>query len=102
MMNEQTFDCHFCGGEVTAREINVMRHWKECYILIENVPAHVCTQCGERYYDAAVAEAMDRIMRASETDLKVEREIRVPVIEMPAAYPFPQQTNVAVRDKSPD
>lgn len=99
-MNEQMFDCHFCGGKVTARQINVMRHWKGRYILIENVPAHVCTQCGERYYDAVVAEAMDQIMRASETELGVKREIRVPVVEMPVTYPLPQRARTAVRDKS--
>jgi len=82
-MNEQTFECYFCGGKVTAKHVNVMRHWKGRYILIENVPAHVCTQCGERYYDAAIAEAMDRIMRTSETRLGAKREIRVPVVEMP-------------------
>ncbi len=31
-MNEQRFDCHFCGGKVTARQVNVMRHWKGRYI----------------------------------------------------------------------
>jgi YgiT-type zinc finger domain-containing protein len=99
-MNEQAFDCHFCGGKVIAQQIDVMRHWKDRYILIENVPAHVCTQCGERYYDAAVAEAMDQIMRASETELGVKREICIPVIEMPTVYPFPQQAGAPVRDKS--
>jgi len=53
---------------VTAQNIDVMRQWKGRYILIENVPAHVCAQCGERYYDAGVAEAMDKIMRASESE----------------------------------
>jgi len=98
-MNEQTFDCHFCGGKVTARQVNVMRRWKGRYILIEKVPAHVCTQCGERYYDAVVAEAMDQIMQASETELGVKREICVPVVEMPTVYPFPQRARAAMRDK---
>lgn len=101
-MNEQTFDCHFCGGNVTAKHVNIMRHWKGRYILIENVPAHVCDQCGERYYDAVTAEAMDKIMRTSESQLGIKREICVPVIEMPAVYPSPQQTHVAVRDKPSD
>jgi len=65
-MNEQSFDCHFCGGKVTARQVNVMRHWKGQDIPIGNIPAHVCAQCGERYYDATITEAMDRIMRAKE------------------------------------
>jgi len=98
-MNEQEFDCYFCGGKVTAQQANVMRHWKSRYILIENVPTHVCTQCGERYYDGVVSEAMDRIMRVSETELGVKREIRVPVIEMPAIYPFPQRAGATLHDK---
>lgn len=99
-MNEQAFDCHFCGGKVTAQQVNVMRHWKDRYILIENVPAHVCTQCGERYYDAIIAEAMDQIMRASESEVSIKRAIRVPVVEMPTVYPSPQQAGTAVHDKS--
>jgi YgiT-type zinc finger domain-containing protein len=80
-MSKRTFDCHFCGRQVTAQDVDVMRQWKGRYILIENVPAHVCTQCGERYYDAGVAEAMDEIMRASETELDSHREICIPVID---------------------
>ena len=76
-----------------------MRHWKDRYILIENVHAHICTQCGERYYDGTVAEAMDRIMRASESELQVKREICVPVIEMPLVYANPQQTGLIIQDK---
>lgn len=98
-MNEQKFDCYFCGGKVTTQQVNVMRHWKGRYILIENVPAHVCTQCGEQYYDAVVAEAMDRIMRASETEIGLKREICIPVVEMPTVYPFAQQAGASVRDK---
>jgi YgiT-type zinc finger domain-containing protein len=98
-MNEQSFDCHFCGGKVTAQQVDVMRHWKGRYVLIENVPAHVCAQCGERYYDAVVAEAMDQIMKASETELGAGREICIPVIEMPTVYPSPQQAGASVHDE---
>jgi hypothetical protein len=79
-----------------------MRLWKDRYILIENVPAHVCTQCGERYYDAVVAEAMDQIMKASETELGARREICIPVIEMPTVYSSPQQAGAAVHDEPAD
>ena len=101
-MSEQTFDCYFCGGKVSAKQVNVMRHWKGHYILIENVPAHVCTQCGEQYYNATVAEAMDRIMRASEDTLSVKREICIPVVDMPTAYSPHLQTGIAMRDKPSD
>ncbi|MDY7080086.1 MAG: type II toxin-antitoxin system MqsA family antitoxin [Chloroflexota bacterium] len=98
-MSKQSFDCHFCGGKVTAKQVNIMRHWQGRYILIENIPAHVCTQCGERYYDGVVAEAMDRIMRASESEFPVKREICVPVVEMPLTYSIPQQAGPTIRDK---
>ncbi|MFQ6101121.1 MAG: type II toxin-antitoxin system MqsA family antitoxin, partial [Anaerolineae bacterium] len=98
-MSEQSFDCHFCGGKVVTRQVNVMRHWKGRYILLKNVPAYVCTQCGEKYYDAAVAETMDRIMRSSEDQLQTKHEIRVPVVEMPLSYAIPQPAGLAVRDK---
>jgi YgiT-type zinc finger domain-containing protein len=101
-MSEPTFDCHFCGGQATTRKVDVMRQWKGRYILFENVPAHVCTQCGERYYDAGVAEAMDEIMRASETKLDSHREICIPVVEMPTTYPPLRQAGAAVQDKSSD
>ena len=101
-MTEQTFDCHFCGGKVTARQVDVMRHWKGRYILIENVPAHVCTQCGEQYYDATIAEAMDRIMQANEKELRAKREICVPVVEMPFGYSAPQQAGLTIHDESSD
>ena len=98
-MSEQTFDCCFCGGKVTAQQVDIMRHWKSRYILIENVPAHVCTQCGEKYYDAAVAEAMDQIMQSSKDQLQAGREIRVPAIKMPLLYAPPQPASLTVRDK---
>ena len=79
-----------------------MRHWKGRYILIENVPAHICTQCGEQYYNATVAEAMDGIMRASEDTLSVKREICIPVVEMPVTYSPHPQAGIAMRDKPLD
>ncbi|MEE8390631.1 MAG: type II toxin-antitoxin system MqsA family antitoxin [Anaerolineae bacterium] len=99
-MSEQTFDCCFCGGKVTAQQVDIMRHWKSRYILIENVPTHVCTQCGEKYHDAAVAETMDQIMQSSESELKVKRKIHIPVIEMPFVYSTPQQTGLIIQDKA--
>jgi YgiT-type zinc finger domain-containing protein len=98
-MSEQTFDCHFCGGKVTLRQIDVMRRWKNRYILIENVPTHICTQCGEKYYDAVVAEAMDQIMKTSEVELGATREICIPVVQMPTIYPLPRQAGTAVHDE---
>ncbi len=74
-------DCYFCGGEVTEKNINVLRHWKGHLLLIENIPAGVCNQCGEQYFWSNVSEEMDRIMQSSESELTIKREISVPVVE---------------------
>jgi len=71
-------DCSFCGGEVTEQLVTVVRFYKGRIIIIENVPAGVCRQCGERYYRGAVVEEMERLMESSS---KATRQVMVPVME---------------------
>ena len=80
-MSQSKFaDCYFCGGLVEEKTVNYMRKWKGKYILIENVPAGVCNQCGEKYFEAKVAEKMDDLME--QQDKKINRKISVPVIKL--------------------
>ena len=51
--------CYFCRGEVQKQQVNVIRKRKGQVLIIEDVPALVCQRCGERYYTAGVARAMD-------------------------------------------
>ena len=37
-----------------------------CYVIIENVPCHVCSQCGETLYSASVMEKIDEILERIE------------------------------------
>jgi YgiT-type zinc finger domain-containing protein len=57
--------------------VTVHRHLKAQHFIFEQVPARVCSHCGERYFSAAVAKRMQREMRkpASKTDV-----VPVPVI----------------------
>lgn len=58
-------ECLACGGLTVPEKVNVERWWKGRLVIIEGVPAHVCQQCGERYFDGEVALEMDRIVQAS-------------------------------------
>ena len=49
------------------------------YLIIENVPAGVCTQCGTRYYAANVLKMIEETTRGHR---KVRREVRVPVYSL--------------------
>lgn len=47
-MNQQP--CRFCGGELEERQVTRFQQVEGHWVLIENVPALVCRQCGETYY----------------------------------------------------
>ncbi len=69
--------CCFCKGPVNNDRVQVIRQWSGQVIVIENVPAQVCEQCGERYYSAAVCRELDRLMdTAGDSDTRLS----VPVV----------------------
>jgi YgiT-type zinc finger domain-containing protein len=69
--------CSICSGNIVDKKINVERWWQGRLIIIEGVPAHVCEQCGETYFDADIALEMERINQA--VTVPGERLINVPV-----------------------
>jgi YgiT-type zinc finger domain-containing protein len=56
-------DCTYCGGRVTERLVTKACWWGDQLIaLIEDVPAGVCEQCGERYYKANVLQRTEELL----------------------------------------
>ena len=53
--------CYFCKGNVTEQKIKVDFRWGRRLKIIEDVPAGVCRQCGERYFHSAVYKTMQRL-----------------------------------------
>jgi YgiT-type zinc finger domain-containing protein len=51
-------------------------------IYIENVPAWVCSKCGEEYYDAPVYKGLEEIARQRE---RIQRVISFPLAEFDMA-----------------
>ena len=68
--------CEFCNGE--TRKKNVKRqHWLRGKLyIVENVPAEVCSDCGERYFHAATLDRIDRHLSA-EHSIKERIEVEV-------------------------
>ena len=56
--------CRFCGGETVLERVTVENSWGDTRALVENVPAQVCQQCGEKYFDAATCRTLDRLRQA--------------------------------------
>jgi len=53
--------CYFCRGKVEPSKVDVDFRWGRKLKVIRNVPAGVCRQCGERYFDAAVYKDMEKL-----------------------------------------
>jgi YgiT-type zinc finger domain-containing protein len=74
--------CYLCGGETERREVTAENLWGGELTLVERVPAWVCQQCGEVYFDAATSRALDRLRQAHPT---ASRTVTVPVYQFETA-----------------
>ena len=54
-------ECYFCKGRVEQQKVDVDFRWGHKLKIIENVPAGVCQQCGEKYFEAAVYKTVERL-----------------------------------------
>jgi YgiT-type zinc finger domain-containing protein len=70
--------CEFCEGVVEHRQIRTRFHYHSQTIYVENVPAWVCTTCGEQYFDAPVYKRLEEI--ASRSD-QIQETICFPLAE---------------------
>ena len=71
-------ECYFCKGTVKEERITHIHRWGEQVIMLEDVPAEVCQQCGEVYFAPDTARAMDHLVTAKRNE-KPKGELRVPV-----------------------
>lgn len=73
--------CYSCGAKLKKENVNITRYWGKDLIALEDVPALVCTQCGERYFEAKVSAKIDeRIKHALNRKTSIEK-IDVPVVQ---------------------
>jgi YgiT-type zinc finger domain-containing protein len=71
--------CEYCGGAIVEKRVTLHRKVRGKYVLIENVPAGVCTQCGTRSYAANVLKTIEGSLRGRR---HAEREVLVPVYSL--------------------
>jgi len=70
--------CFQCGSPTVKKLVTVENWWGDTFTLVENVPAWVCENCGEQYFDAEVIKELDEMKKKP---LKAQRVIQVPVYE---------------------
>ena len=55
-------NCFMCKGEVIEKKVNYMVDLENTIIIIKGVPAKVCTQCGEQYFEDETSENIETIV----------------------------------------
>lgn len=55
-------NCIFCKANLTEGKVNHIVDFKDGIIIIKNVPANICKQCGEYYLDTKIALKLESIV----------------------------------------
>lgn len=55
-------NCFMCKGDLEEKKVNYVVDLEETIIIIKGVPAKVCKQCGEQYFDDEIAENIEKIV----------------------------------------
>lgn len=69
--------CYFCKGRIVEQRVRVDFRWGAELVVIEDVPAEVCQQCGEKYISPEVYKEMENLAK---TKVKPIRHIAIDVI----------------------
>jgi YgiT-type zinc finger domain-containing protein len=64
---------------MVEKRVDLLRKVEGKYILVENVPAGVCKECGTRYYAANVLKTVEAIIRGRR---QAEREVPLAVYSL--------------------
>jgi len=71
--------CPFCGGELEGRVITHPQSYQGKVYILENVPAEVCSQCGEVLLRPKVLEKMQQLVWSG---VAPRRTTQVPVYDL--------------------
>lgn len=60
-------DCPKCKGKTEKKIVNYILDLDNTIIIIKDVPANVCTKCGDRYFDDDVMKNLEKIVNQLRT-----------------------------------
>lgn len=56
--------CFYCKGNTVETTTKFIVDLGQCVVIVKNVPARVCRQCGETSYSNEVAQQLEKIVSA--------------------------------------
>lgn len=68
--------CLYCGGEMERSMSTYTVDRKGYHLFIKEIPAYICTQCGEKYFDEEEVEAIQKLIQKVEAGIKEAQAAR--------------------------
>jgi len=56
--------CYFCKAKVVQQQVTIDYRWGDNLVVIKDVPAGVCQQCGEKYLKSSVYKELERLAKS--------------------------------------
>lgn len=64
--------CFFCKGQTEERLTKYIVDLGNCVVIVKNVPARVCTQCGEATFSDTVVAKLEKIVNTVRQNIMSE------------------------------
>ena len=76
-----SFKCPECGQQVKDDVIEMVFELRDTHVTVRNVPAKVCSNCGQEFVDGYVAENINRLVDriVEDVDSYVRKVARPPI-----------------------
>ncbi len=62
--------CLYCQGHLTRKPVSYTVTRKSYHLILDDVPAWVCEQCGEPLFDVETVDAIQSMIQAVESRLE--------------------------------
>ena len=72
--------CDICGGHVSPQQVSYPAQVKGKFVIVENVPAKVCDQCGEKLFAADTVEKLQKTVWEQKSPVRI---LQTPVFDFP-------------------
>lgn len=60
---QESEKCYFCGGRLTPDLATIPFVVGKAVVVVKQVPAYICAQCGEAIMDSKVAQPVDELLK---------------------------------------
>jgi YgiT-type zinc finger domain-containing protein len=74
--------CPRCAAPLAEATVRTVIWQGDAAVIVEDIPAHVCSACVEQFYDDRVSEALRRLAERPMSVAKADRVATVPVFSL--------------------